>query len=238
MGAFDGNIIFIISSILFAGIASFFSPCIFPILPVYMGILSENPGRNKVIFFKSHIFLKPIIKTVLFVLGLSTVFILLGFGAGAIGTYIQSDYSSVIMGTIVIILGLHQMGVLNFSFMLKQKTINLKKEKYEGYVGAYLLGFTFSFGWTPCIGPVLSAILAITIAGNKVFLGGGLMAIYSLGMSVPFLILSILSSYLLERLSGIKPHMEKIKKIGGLLIVLMGILLLFDQFNFLATIFN
>ena len=236
-----GNGFFFILGIWIAGLASFFSPCIFPVLPVYFGILAEDPGKRKIKLFSFQIYVKPIVKTLLFIGGLSTVFVLLGFGAGAISTIIQSKYVPVVMGIVVIALGLHQMEILNFTVMQRQKTLVLKKDKFKGFFGAYVLGFTFSFGWTPCIGPVLSAILAISLAGNQSLLGGSLMSVYALGLAIPFLIMSILSTKLLQYFSKIKPHMKKIKKIGGLLIVIMGIFLLFDQltlFTNLSTLFN
>lgn len=232
----NGNIFVIISWVWLAGIGSFFSPCIFPVLPIYMGILTGNPGKKSLRIFSTDIYIAPIIKTVFFVTGLATVFILLGFGAGTLGLIINNDYLPVIMGAIVIILGLHQMEIINFSFMQKQKTISLKRQQYDGYWGSYILGLTFSFGWTPCIGPVLSTILAISLSGSKVFLGGALMGVYTLGMAIPFLIISVLSTTLLKKISFIKPYMNLIKKIGGLLIVLVGVLLLFNQVNFLTSI--
>lgn len=236
--ATNGNIFIFIGGIWIAGLVSFFSPCIFPVLPVYFGILSEDPGEGKIKLFNIQIYTKPIMKTLFFIGGLSTVFVLLGFGAGALGSVIQSNYLPVIMGIIVIILGLHQMEIFNFSLMQRQKTIVLEKKKYKGFLGAYLLGFTFSFGWTPCIGPVLSAILAITLTGNQALVSGALMGVYTLGLAIPFLMMSILSGKLLKHFSKVRPHMEKIKKIGGLLIVIMGVFLLFDQLNLLTNFFT
>lgn len=234
----NGNIFIFIVGIWLAGVGSFFSPCIFPVLPIYFGILSEDLGEKKIKIFAFQIYTKPFFKTLFFIGGLSTVFILLGFGVGALGTVIQSDYLPIVMGIIIIILGLHQMEIVNFRFMQRQKTIVLEKKQYQGLLGAYILGFTFSFGWTPCIGPVLSSILALTLIGDQALLGGGLMAIYALGMTIPFLIMSLLSTKLFAYFSKIKPYMGKIKKIGGFLIVIMGILLLFDQLNFLTTLFT
>lgn len=207
-------------------------------MPIYFGILAGNPGDKSFNLFSFKIYSKPILKTLLFIAGLSTVFILLGFGAGALGSLIQNDYLPVLTGIIVIILGLHQMELINFPFMQRQKRIDLKKNHYETFLDAYLLGFTFSFGWTPCIGPVLSTILAITLTGNQAFLGSVLMGVYALGLAIPFLILSVFSTTLINKLSFIKPHMNKIKRFGGLLIVIVGILLLFNQVNILTSIFN
>jgi len=181
-----------------AGIASFFSPCIFPVLPIYVGVLIEDCGEKYISLFSFKIYLKPIIRTLLFVAGLSTVFILLGFGAGAFGSFINSKYLFLLMGVIIIFLGLHQMEIINFSFMQRQKKITLTKNQYQNYLGAYFLGLTFSFGWSPCIGPILSTILAITLTGNQAFLGAGLMSVYALGLTIPFIVISLLSTALIK----------------------------------------
>lgn len=220
-------------TVFIAGIMSFFAPCIFPILPVYMSILADDVGERAIAVGKLKIYLRPVIRTATFVLGLSTVFVILGFGAGALGSVLKSKYISVFMGLIVIVLGLHQMGIINIKTMQKQKSVEVKR--HNGYVGAFILGLGFSFGWTPCIGPVLSSVMAISATGGGMY-GLWLMFLYSMGLAIPFLILSVLSSVIMKYFGKIKKHMVMIKKVGGGLIVLMGIMLILGQFNILAKL--
>lgn len=225
-------------SVFLAGIFSFFSPCILPLLPVYAGVLVDRKEEEKE--GKWHIPWTSLLQTLSFILGLSTIFVILGFGAGFLGETINADWFRYLMGTIVIVLGLHQMGIFNFHQLQKQKSLTYKQDKNRNaYFNAFLLGLTFSFGWTPCVGPVLSSVLALAASGGSGSLTGGLyMIVYTIGLSLPFLLLALASSFVLKQFSKLKLYMGIIKKIGGLLIVLMGILLLLGNVNFLAQIFG
>ena len=173
-------------AVFLAGVLSFFSPCVFPLLPVYLGKLAEY-----------------------------------------------------VLGGIVILLGLHQMELININFLQRQKKIELDGKRQGGILGAFLLGLTFSFGWTPCVGPVLGAVLAVVASENGSALYGGLlMAVYAAGMAVPFLILAVASSWLLKYSSHVKRHMVLLKKIGGVLIILMGILLMLGKLDMLAAVIS
>ncbi len=208
-----------------AGVLSFLSPCIIPVIPMYLAYFAdEDLGQRKLRFFSP-----PRIKAVLFVCGLSTVFIVLGFGAGALGSILYGDWFLIACGMIVIILGIHQTGLIQFSFLQGERRLNLKRSKKADYFGSYLLGLTFSFGWTPCIGPVLAAVLGLSATEGNVLYGGFLMAMYSLGLMIPFLLFAIFSETLLLKIKGIYKHMSKIKIAGGVIIIVMGILLMTNQ---------
>ena len=207
-----------IGAVYVAGLLSFFSPCIFPLLPVYIGMLSTS-GK------------KSIIKTVVFVIGLSTSFVLLGFGAGSIGSFLMSKTFRVISGVIVIIFGIIQMEIVKIPFLERTKLVDIKGKENDSIWGAFLLGFTFSLGWTPCVGPILASILFISSGGGNPYYGVLMMFIYVLGLATPFVILSLSSKYVLAKVSAIKKHLGIIKKIGGLLIIIMGILLLTDKLS-------
>lgn len=208
-----------------AGIFSFLSPCIIPVIPMYLAYFAdEDLGQKKKRFLS-----KPMIKAMLFVAGLSTVFIILGFGAGALGSILYGDWFLIACGLVVIVLGIHQTGLLQLSFLQGERRLNLNRSKKADYFGSYLLGLTFSFGWTPCIGPVLAAVLGLSATEGSAIYGGFLMAMYSLGLMIPFLLVAIFSETLLTKIKGIYKHMGKIKIAGGLVIIAMGILLMTNQ---------
>lgn len=217
-----------ISTVFLAGFLSFFAPCTFPLIPVYVGILTDGDEgtRYKTILGKKVSF-TPIIKTMLFVAGLSVTFVTLGFGAGALGRFISGSAFIAFSGLIVIILGLHQMEILRIKQIEKYKVIRIKNNSNNKFLRSFLLGLTFSFGWTPCVGPILGAVVVASAAGGgQALYGGTLMMIYSIGLMIPFLVMATLSTIVLSRFEKLEKHLVAIKKVGGLLIVIMGILLM------------
>lgn len=210
------------SSIYFAGILSFFSPCIFPVIPVYLSILSNGEKKS-------------IIKTMMFILGLSLTFLVLGFGMGLLGELFFNDKVRLIAGIVIIILGFFQMDIVKIKFLEKPKFINIQEQK-NGILTAFILGLTFSLGWTPCVGPVLASILFIS--GSSADIGRSIlmMSIYVLGLATPFIVFSMASKVLFEKVKFIKRYLGILKKIGGFIIIIMGILLIFNKINMLATL--
>lgn len=210
------------SSIYFAGILSFFSPCIFPVIPVYLSILSNGEKKS-------------IIKTMMFILGLSLTFLVLGFGMGLLGELFFNDKVRLIAGIVIIILGFFQMDIIKIKFLEKTKFINIQEQK-NGILTAFILGLTFSLGWTPCVGPVLASILFIS--GSSADIGRSIlmMSIYVLGLATPFIVFSMASKVLFEKVKFIKRYLGILKKIGGFIIIIMGILLIFNKINMLATL--
>jgi cytochrome c-type biogenesis protein len=213
------------STVFSAGVLSFLSPCIIPVIPMYLAYFADEDLGQK----KNRFFSPPMAKAMLFVAGLSTVFIILGFGAGALGSILYGDWFLIACGIIVIILGIHQTGLIQLSFLQGERKLSLKRSRKADYFGSYLLGLTFSFGWTPCIGPVLAAVLGLSASEGSIAYGGVLMAIYSLGLMIPFLLVAIFSETLLVKIKGIYKHMGKIKVVGGLIIIVMGVLLMTNQ---------
>lgn len=209
-----------IGSVYLGGLLSFFSPCIFPLLPVYIGMLSNSGQRS-------------ILKTLTFVIGLSVSFVLLGFGAGIIGQILTSNLFRIISGFMVIIFGLFQMELIEISFFQRTKLLELKESNSKGILGTFLLGFTFSLGWTPCVGPILASILFVSSGGGSGLYGALLMFIYVLGLATPFVIFSLFWKHLKNKiyLNKLKNNLNFIKKLGGFLIVIMGLLLITNKLN-------
>lgn len=217
------------STVFIAGLLSFFAPCTFPLMPVYIGILTDNEKGGR---------WRPYVKTLLFIGGLSTSFVILGFGAGALGKYINGRWFSIVTGLIVVFLGLHQIGLFNLKILNQYKTLRIKKQSKNDFISTYLLGFTFSFGWTPCVGPVLGAVLVLSADGGQAFYGAWLMMLYALGLAIPFLIIAALSKIILDRLEKVDKYLPIIKKTGGVLIVIMGLLLMTENMTTVTVWFE
>ena len=233
--------VFFLVSVFTAGMFSFFSPCILPVMPVYAGILLDQGDRKEkwrwgVLSFSKLGFLK----TLSFVAGLSLVFFLLGFGAGALGSVLYSDWFRILLGALVILLGIHQTGLVTLSSLQKEKRISFQRQADDKpFLQAFILGVTFSFGWTPCVGPVLGSVLALAASGgNGAWQGAFLMLLYTLGLALPFLALSLASSFLLENLKKVRPYLPLFKKIGELLIIMMGVLLMLGGLHTLTQLFH
>lgn len=227
------------STVFVAGVLSFFAPCIIPLLPVYIGVLAdESEKKYEMKLFGKKVSMTRFYKTALFVLGLGTIFVLFGFGAGVLGSLIYSRTFMVVLGVIVVLLGIHQTGLIKLKFLERERRVVLSGSRRSDLIGAYLLGLTFSFGWTPCVGPVLAAVLGLSASGDNVFYGAWLMLIYTLGLMLPFVIITIFSSVLLDKVKGINKHLGKIKIAGGILIILMGILLMTDQLTSITVFFE
>ena len=202
----------LIGTVFLAGLASFLSPCIFPIIPIYFGILAKG-GRK-------------ILNTVLFIAGLSLTFVSLGFSFGFLGNLFFNDNVRIIAGIIVIILGIHQLGIIKLNFLERTKVVEVKTEGKSASFEAFFLGLTFSLGWTPCIGPILASVLALSGDEGSALYGAGMMLVYVLGLATPFVLFSLFSQELLKRTKALNKHLGKFKLVGGLLIIVMGILLI------------
>lgn len=233
--------IFFFLSVFLAGILSFFSPCILPLLPVYTGVLLDDKEGAQASSGKFSISVTSLLRTLAFIAGISFIFILLGYGAGFLGDLLYASWFQYLTGAIIILLGLHQMEILHFKGLYKEKRLQLQGQGQngKGYSQAFLLGLTFSFAWTPCVGPVLGSVLALAASGGSgAWQGAGLMLVYTLGLALPFLLLALTSSYVLKHFRKLHPYLGILKKVGGFLIIVMGLLVLFGNASILSQLFE
>lgn len=220
-----------------AGLLSFVSPCVLPIVPPYLAYLagvsfSELSGAEKP---KSGASARIIYSSIAFVLGFTTVFVALGATASLIGQTIAQYFGvlSVIAGVIILIMGLHFLGVFRIGFLYREARIDVQK-KPAGLIGAYVIGLAFAFGWTPCVGPVLAAILFVAGSEDTAMRGAGLLGVYSLGIGLPFILAAAFASRFIGWANRFKKHMHTIEKAMGLLLVLTGILFMTGQMSRIA----
>ena len=221
-----------------AGILSFFSPCTLPLLPVYFAELAAATDSSTVVpGNKKSIDLRLILRTLVFVAGLSTSFVIMGFGAGLAGQLLESRWFLVGCGITVIVLGIHQTGLIRLRLLERQKKWESSGKARSGILAAFLLGFTFSFGWTPCVGPVLATVLALASNQGESLGAAVLMLVYSAGLSLPFVLLAFMGARVLGKLKNVHRHLPKIQVASGILIIVMGALLMTDNLNVLTINF-
>lgn len=209
---------------LFAGTLSFLSPCVLPLVPPYIVYLTgaslERFADREV---ETVVKREVVTAALLFVGGFSTVFIALGASASAIGGLMRaySDTLATAAGVVIIIMGLHFLGVTRLSFLMREKRPAMAKP--VGLWGAYVMGLAFAFGWTPCIGPILATILAVAASEQTLVKGAGLLAIYSAGLGIPFLIAAVAIEPFAAFLARFSRHLVAVEKAMGGLLVLTGV---------------
>lgn len=211
-----------------AGLLSFFSPCVLPLLPVYVGLLTTDAGASISLG-------RRVAHTVAFVLGISCIFVMLGMGAASLGGIAQSPYLNIVLGVLIVVFGLYLAGVLKLDFLMRERRANMSKIKVKSPVSAFLLGLAFSFGWTPCVGPILGSILALAADSGSTLSGAGLLLAYSLGMCVPFVVITLASDLVLRHVRKLNKYMPRIQRIGGALIAIMGLWMVLTQVNVLIN---
>lgn len=211
---------------LVAGLLSFVSPCVLPLVPPYLcyiggvsldqltGDAPERVARQRIAF-----------SAFAFVLGFSTVFVILGATASAIGRLVAShlDTLAIVAGIVIIVMGLHFLGVFKINLMHRQARIEVRNHP-SGPLGAYVIGLAFAIGWTPCIGPVLAAILAVAGSEQTVARGAALLAVYSLGLGIPFILAGFFAGAFMHFMQRFRSHVGTVEKAMGALLVVTGIL--------------
>lgn len=216
-----------------AGLLTFLSPCILPVIPAYISYLTGisfdelKGGQAK------EIRKKTLIHSLLFVLGFSFVFITLGASASYLGKFFIAYRTTIskVGGIFVILFGLYIMGLFKLDFLSKERRIKFKSNK-GSKVGSVLLGITFAAAWTPCVGPILGSVLVLAGTSEKMLQGMGLLSIYSLGIAIPFVISGLLINSFLAHFTKFNKYMFVVKFICGFLLIIIGILLIRGRFAF------
>jgi cytochrome c-type biogenesis protein len=208
---------------LFAGVLSFLSPCVLPLVPPYLVYLAGTSIERLGAEPEPMVRRDTVLAAVLFVAGFSTVFVAFGASASAIGGLVQawSAQLSIAAGVAIILMGLHFLGLTRFAVLMFEKRAPMSRP--VGLWGAYVMGLAFAFGWTPCIGPILAAILAVAASKETVTKGASLLAVYSAGLGIPFIVAALAVEPATAFLARFKRHMEIVEKAMGGLLVLTGI---------------
>jgi cytochrome c-type biogenesis protein len=214
-----------------AGLLSFLSPCVLPLVPSYIGFLTglavpEAANRRRI----------AVTHALLFVIGFSLVFLVLGAGASAFGTALrtQRDWITRIGGVLIIGFGLWTIGLVKIPFLEREQRVYLE-QKPVGYLGSALVGMAFAAGWVPCIGPILGAILGLAATQADFGRGMALLGAYSIGLAVPFLIAAFALDWFLAWFKGFRRHMGTVKVVSGVLLLVVGILMVSGEFTRLAS---
>jgi cytochrome c-type biogenesis protein len=213
-----------IPAALIAGLVSFLSPCVLPLVPPYLiyltGATIEHIENEATVTSSQR---AVMVSAVMFVLGFSTVFVALGASASLIGALIRawSAQLSIVAGIVIIVMGLHFLGLTRIGILMREGRLPIPKPM--GLWGAYVMGLAFAFGWTPCIGPILAAILSVAAAEATVTRGAGLLAVYSAGLGIPFLIAALMVERFSALFSRMKRHLANVERAMGVLMVLTGI---------------
>jgi len=219
----------------FAGLLSFFSPCILPLIPAYFTLitgfsLDELTGADT-----QGIRRKVVLSTVAYILGFSTVFIIMGASASFVGQLIQNYQSSIriVGGHIICILGFHLIGVIRISGLDFEKRVHIHQKPLH-FMGTFIIGMAFGAGWSPCIGPILGSIFILAANQNSVGQGILLLTLYSAGLALPFLLISFSIQSLLSWLSRTKQFIKYVNTISGSLLIIIGILLIINKLQIMG----
>lgn len=221
-----------------AGILSFLSPCVLPLIPSYVSFITGISFKDLTVGTDRKTIRRiTIANSISFIIGFSFVFIALGVSSSAAGRFFFAymDAIRIIGGTLVIISGFFIAGILKLDFLMAEKKFHLSG-KPAGYIGTFIVGMTFAAGWTPCIGPILGSILVYAGSKGSALFGFQLLSVYSLGMAIPFFLSALGINIFLAYSPRIAKHMRFIMSMSGVLLIIFGILLLTDQLRVIAGI--
>ena len=222
-----------------AGLVSFLSPCVLPLVPGYISLVSGASVDEMKNGDSARVSAKVLLHSLLFILGFSVVFISLGATATWVGQTLASRMSLFykIGGVVIILFGLHLTGIFKFGFLYKDKRFH-SAGKPATALGAFVIGLAFAFGWTPCIGPILAAILGLAASQETIRAGIFLLALYSLGLAVPFLLTSLGINQFLKFYNRFRAHLAQVEVFSGLILIVLGAMIFTNQFTRLAGYFS
>jgi cytochrome c-type biogenesis protein len=228
-----------LSAAFIAGLLSFLSPCVLPLIPDYFSFITGLSIDELLDKQPKSIRTKVFFSTLAFVCGFSFVFILMGASASYLGGFIDAykDYIRIIGGLIIILLGVHMSGWIQIRGLNTDRRIHIQNRPIH-IMGTFIIGMAFGAGWSPCIGPLLGAILVIASSEETIWQGVKLLALYSAGMAIPFILISVFINLLLEFLQRANRIIKYINRIAGILLILVGIFLLTDSFNLIYSLLS
>ncbi len=213
-----------------AGLASFLAPCVLPLVPVYLGYLSgyavTQPGERS---RKER--LDIVLHAVFFVLGFTLVFMLLGLTAAALGALLRGAWLRIIGGLLVIFFGLTVLDVLHVPALYRSAQLDWRAKREWGFASSLLIGMVFAAGWTPCVGPALTSILTLSATRSTAAQGAGLLAVYSLGVGLPFILAAALVDRVGALLTRVQRYSPLLHKATGILLIIVGVIILTDSFT-------
>lgn len=225
-----------------AGVVSFLSPCVLPLFPSYLSFVTgltfdelADPRPEA----RSRVRRLTVIHSLLFILGFTLVFMALGAGASAIGQFMRANQVWIrrVAGVVIVLFGLHIAGAINFAFLQRERRVHLQ-ERPAGMFGSVVVGFAFGAGWTPCIGPILGAILTMAGTTGQLEAGVGLLAVYGLGLGVPFFLAAVAFNSFLTAFDRVRSWMRPIEIASGVVLVAVGALIFTNYFAVLAAYLN
>ncbi len=224
---------------LVAGIVSFLSPCVLPLVPGYVSMLSGASIEELKDSAGAELLRRVLRNSLAFVVGFTLVFVILGASATWVGKFLleRRVIFNIIAGVVVIIFGLHLTGLVKIPFLYREARLDTGAPK-RGLGGAFLMGFAFAFGWTPCIGPILAAILTLAAQRQTVFQGMFLLAIYSAGLAIPFLVTSVGLSSFLKFYKGFRRHLQAVEVASGVLLIALGALMAINKLTIISGYFT
>jgi cytochrome c-type biogenesis protein len=221
--------------VFFAGLISFLSPCVLPLVPGYVSLIS-GVGVEELKSPQAQLMRRVMVNSVAFILGFSVVFITEGLAATALGAALglYKHRLAMVAGVVIIIFGLHLTGIFKIKALYTDARLHSVKGSSTP-IGAFVIGFAFAFGWTPCLGPILTFVLTLASQQDTVVQGGLLLAVYSLGLAVPFLLTSLLMERFLKFYSRFRSHMHVLEVASGGLMIALGVLLVIGRFTLISS---
>jgi cytochrome c-type biogenesis protein len=222
-----------------AGLVSFLSPCVLPLVPGYISMLSGATIEELKFGMSPTLMSRNLRNSISFVVGFSIVFVTLGASATAVGKFLLAQRATfnLVAGIIVIVFGLHLTGLVKIPLLYREARIETGAPR-RGLVGALLLGFAFAFGWTPCIGPILTAILALAAQRQTLSQGMFLLGVYSAGLAIPFLLTSVGLGQFLKIYGGFRKHLQTVEVVSGVLLIALGVLMAFNKLTVISGYFS